>query len=93
MRGSVVRLESLGVGRCFTLPVEPGASAPAQGGAGQLRTATPLLAPDQAWKVAGEAEGGLACESASGLVRTFAGEERVVEIPRQGWEKLRERRA
>lgn len=91
MRGSVVLLESLGVGRCFTLPVEPG--APAQGGPGQLRTATPILAPDQAWKVAGEAEGGRACESASGLQRTFPAGERVVEIPRQGWDKLRERRS
>lgn len=96
MRGNVVLLHTLGVGRCFTLPVEP-APPPAErpreetpsAGPGLLRHAQPVLAPGQAWRVTGEdPQGGLLCESAAGARRAFPGAERVVEIPRQGWDKL-----
>lgn len=81
-----VLLSSLGVGRCFTAAVEPGGVTDET--ASSSRRADPILAPGDAWKVTGDADGQVEAVSASGQEKAFPGEARVVEIPRQGYDKL-----
>lgn len=90
MRKNKVQLASLSVGRCFTLPVEPGAepSPRPEGEANQARIATPVLAPERAWKIRSLDEDHADCASASGEERAFPLSTEVVEIPRQGFETL-----
>ena len=87
MRANPVLLNSLSVGRCFTLPVEPG-PADQQASAGDpLRVAKSVLAAKDAWKIVSLDEEA-SCLSARGETRAFPLEERVVEIPRQGYDRL-----
>ena len=86
MRKNKVPLGSLSVGRCFTLPTEPGAAA--AGDAAKVRVATSVLAPADAWKITDLDEASAACTSASGEERSFPTATEVVEIPRQGYETL-----
>lgn len=81
-----VLLASLSVGKCFTLDVPPGGSEDAPG---KVKATTPILKAQDAWRVveAGDAE--LAAESAAGERRAFPAATKVVEIPRQGWDRLR----
>ncbi|MCO5170480.1 MAG: hypothetical protein M9894_29440 [Planctomycetes bacterium] len=81
-----VLLSSLTVGRCFTLDVPPGGSEEPSGT--EVKKATPILAPDRAWKVTAEEDGQVVAESAAGERRTFAPDTKVVEVPRQGWDQL-----
>lgn len=91
MRRTVL-LNSLGVGRCFTLDVPPGGSE--EPSASEVKRSTPILAPEAAWKVVGEEEGGqVPAESAAGERRSFPADLKVVEIPRQGFDQLASRRA
>lgn len=84
-----VPLSSLGVGRCFTLPVEAGGASDERPEG--TRRSDPILAPDAAWRITGEGEAGVEAESAAGAARSFPPETEVVEIPRQGWDRLRSR--
>lgn len=84
-----IHLSTLSVGRCFTLIKEPG-GASEDNKEGITRQA-PILAADDAWKVVGEADQGLACQNARGVSKTFAEDTEVVEIPRQGFDRLVER--
>ncbi|RMG06507.1 MAG: hypothetical protein D6731_25660 [Planctomycetota bacterium] len=81
-----VLLSSLTVGRCFTQALEPGARA--EDTAGGLRRSAPILSPENAWKVLSVEEEGILARSADGTERRFAGNEEVVEIPREGYDKL-----
>ncbi len=96
MHRNPVHVSSLGVGRCFTLPRPAGADADdpagAASGAREVKVETTILAPAEAWKVAAaDGDAGVAAESAAGERRTFAGETLVVEIPRQGFDRLAQR--
>lgn len=84
-----VLLSSLSVGRCFTIdapPTEIEEKAAEKGT--EVRRAGLILSPKNAWKVTGEEGDDLVAESAAGEKKTFAGDTKVVEIPRQGYEKL-----
>ncbi|MGE0711780.1 MAG: hypothetical protein AB7N76_30470 [Planctomycetota bacterium] len=81
-----VLLSSLTVGRCFTLVKEPGGSTEERGAEGATRTGT-ILAAGDAWRVV-EAGDEVACENAAGEAKAFALDTEVVEIPRQGFDKL-----
>lgn len=85
MRRTVL-LNSLGVGRCFTLEVVPGGSEEPSGS--EVKRTAPILAPDAAWKVLGEDGGQVQAESAAGERRDFPGDLKVVEIARQGYDQL-----
>ena len=87
VRKNKVQLNSLSVGRCFTLPREPG-PAPEERPADGARIATPVLSAADAWRVTDLGEQGVSCASADGQDRTFPSETEVVEIPRQGFDKL-----
>jgi hypothetical protein len=89
MRRTVV-LNSLGVGRCFTLDVVPGGSEEPSGS--EVKRSTPILAPDAAWKVLGEDGAQVQAESATGERRDFPADLKVVEIARQGFDQLAARR-
>ena len=84
-----VLLSSLTVGRCFTLAVEPGGNA--EDAPGGSMHASPVLKPEDAWKVVGEDGGAFQAESASGSAQSFPADSEVVEIPRQGYDKLASR--
>ena len=62
-------------------------------GSDSIRKAVPVVEPAQAWKITGDAEGGFAAVSAVGEEKTFAADTEVVEIPRQGYDKLAARSA
>lgn len=92
MARKLVLLSSLSVGRCFTL--EPEAAASEEGPkADEVRRTQPILQPRHAWKVTGEGEDGLSAENAAGEARTFPLDTKVVEIPRDGFQKLAARAA
>lgn len=89
MRRPKVLLSSLSVGRCFTLPREPGSPEGTTEERPQGATlATPVLAAAQAWKIVGVEETQADATSASGEARSFPLETEVVEIARQGYETL-----
>jgi hypothetical protein len=82
-----VHVSSLSVGRCFTPAVEPGASAE-EPSAEQARISKPVLGPENAWKVTAVEDDGVAAQSAAGTSETFPPTTEVVEIPRQGYDRL-----
>jgi hypothetical protein len=81
-----VQVSSLAVGKCFTLDLPPG--APDDPKAGEMRRKTPILAPDKAWKVEEVDDDGVKAKSAAGETKTFPGTTKVVEVARQGYDKL-----
>ena len=81
-----ILLASLSVGRCFTMAIEPGGRTE-ESSTGGTRT-DPVLRPADAWKVTGEDGDGYSAESATGETKTYAGDSEVVEIPRQGFDRL-----
>ena len=85
-----VYLSSLTVGRCFTLPVDP---IPTEETPATLTKSESILPPDAAWKVTAADDAELTAHSASGEDKTFAADTKVVEIPRQGYERLVSRSA
>lgn len=92
MKRSKVLLSSLGVGKCFTLDVPPGGSeeAPSTKKGDKVTTTTPILKPADAWKVVEQGDE-VAAESAAGEKKSFKGDTKVVEVQRQGWDKLKSR--
>lgn len=86
----VVLLSSLTVGRCFTLAESPAEYAEDEraAGLGALRT---IIVPEEAWRVVQTVGDEVEAESATAEVRRFPAKLKVVEIPRQGWERLVER--
>ncbi|MBL4848317.1 MAG: hypothetical protein JKY65_22590 [Planctomycetes bacterium] len=87
MRKNKVQLNSLSVGRCFTLPREPG-PAPEERPADGARIATPVLSAADAWRITDLGDEAAACASADGQERSFPAGTEVVEISRQGFDKL-----
>ena len=87
-----VLLSSLSVGRCFTRAIEPGGSTE-ESGSTEARRSDPILNPENAWKLTAETDGGFEAQNAQGETKAFAGDLEVVEIPRQGFDKLAERAA
>jgi hypothetical protein len=80
-----IHLSSLSVGRCFTLPTEAEGSAEERPD-GVTRTGT-ILSSSHAWKVTDMGDQ-VSATSASGEGQSFGLETEVVEIPRQGYDKL-----
>lgn len=84
-----VLLSSLGAGRCFTLPKPP--ADPAEGTATTVRHAATSVSPDSAYRVVGPRDDGIAIVSADGKESILGGDALVVEIPREGYDRLVER--
>ncbi len=86
----VVLLSSLTVGRCFTLAESPADFAEDEraGGLGAVRT---IIAPEGAWRVLQQVGDAVEADSAMAEVKRFPANLKVVEIPRQGWDRLVER--
>ena len=85
----IVYLSSLSIGRCFTLVTPPGEAESESKGATVSRS---LLSPQDAWKVKEETDVGFLAVNAQGEEQEFTGEIKVVEIPREGYEKLASRK-
>ena len=81
-----VLLSSLSVGRCFTLAVEPGGRTE-ESPSGGTRS-DPVLKPSDAWKVIAEEDSSTTAENAVGESKAFDADSKVVEIPRQGYDRL-----
>ena len=86
----VVYLSSLTVGRCFTLSESPAEFSEEEraGGVGAVRT---IIVPEEAWRVVQAVGDEVEAESAMAETKRFAAKSKVVEIPRQGWDRLAER--
>ena len=88
-----VPLLSLTVGRCFTLPPTGDGAPSAEADGPKSVQVRSLLGFDQAWKVTGEDEGAILAEDATGDEAAFDPHEMVVEVPREGYERLVQRAA
>lgn len=83
-----VHLSSLTVGRCFRLPKPPSVAEGATPGA--VITARSVMAPEHVWKVC-EAGFEVIAENAAGKRKGFPATTKVVELPREGFERLASR--
>ncbi len=85
-----VLLSSLTPGRCFTLPTPPPEPAESAGATSVRHAATSVTA-DRAFRVVGPRDGGIAVVTAEGKESVLGKDAEVVEIPREGYERLVER--
>ncbi len=86
----VVLLSSLTVGRCFTSAESQAGFSEDERAAG-LGAARTILPAAEAWRVVTVVGDEVEAISASSETRRFPAREKVVEIPRQGWDRLAER--
>lgn len=86
----IVPLSSLTAGRCFTLAETP-KIADEDDKAKRFRTGLSILQADVVWKVGATEDSGISCESALGEGVVMAGDTKVVEVPRQGFDRLVQR--
>ena len=85
----VLLLSSLTTGRCFALAEPPDDYDPDDQDAKKTMLKRSVLQPDQVWKVTGPAdEDGVPTQSALGEDMAMPGDTKVVEIPRQGFDRL-----
>jgi len=83
----IVLLSTLTPGRCFTL-VEPPSEFDEDDHAERVVGGRSILTPEVAWKIL-TITGALAeTENALGESKSFETSMRVVELPRQGWDRL-----
>lgn len=83
----IVLLSALTPGRCFTL-VEPPSEFDEDDRGERVVGGRSILTPEVAWKI-GVIEGNeCEAENAIGETRRFELSTRVVELPRQGWDRL-----
>lgn|GEM_PF-1171467 len=86
----IVPLSSLTAGRCFThaeTPKVPDEDDKAK----RFQTGISILQADVVWKVGAADEAGVSCESALGETTVLAPDTKVVEVPRQGFDRLVQR--
>ena len=86
----IVPLSSLTTGRCFTLAETP-KEADEDDTAKRFRAGLSILQADIVWKVTGPDDDGVACESALGESEVMGADTKVVEVPRQGFDRLVQR--
>lgn len=82
----IVLLSSLTSGRCFTLS-EPPSDLDEDLDAERVTTAREIITPEAAWRVVGVGAA-IEAENALGDSREFAPTTKVVELPRQGFDRL-----
>lgn len=85
-----VLISSLTAGRCFTL-AKPDPAPDEDAKAARFQTGRSILQADMVWKVVGPDDDGVAAESALGAIDHHAPNTLVVEVPRQGFDRLAER--
>lgn len=87
--GREIYVSSLTVGRCFTFtpdPTDDETEGPSDPMDVQIRRT--VLSPSHVWKITAASGDGVDATSASGQTRSFDAKTLVVEIPRQGFDKL-----
>lgn len=82
----IVPLSSLSNGRCFTL-TEPLSEADEDDAAERVATAREIVVPEAAWRVT-NVGADIEAENALGDTRNFPLTTKVVELPRQGYDRL-----
>jgi hypothetical protein len=87
MRNTIL-LSSLSVGRCFTLVTEPGGSVEESKTADSATRTQSVLKPEDAWKITDDGDAEFTAQSAKGESKAFDPASKVVEIPRQGFDRL-----
>ena len=83
----IVLLSTLTPGRCFTL-VEPPSEFEEDDRGERVVGGRSILTPEVAWKISSIEGTEAEAENALGEVRRFELAARVVELPRQGWDRL-----
>lgn len=85
-----IYVSSLTAGRCFSY-AEPPTQFDDANPNEKVTAARSILTADQVFKYLGPVEGGIEVESARGERSVLAENTKVVEQPRQGWDRLVER--
>ena len=83
----IVLLSTLTPGRCFTLAETP-PDVDEDMENDRLTTAREIIVPEAAWRMVSVEADGIQAESALGDERTFPPTLKVVELPRQGYDRL-----
>lgn len=83
----IVLLSTLTAGRCFTL-TDPPSDLDEDDDGERVKTGREIVVPEAAWKVTGSADGEVQAENALGEERSFPVATKVVELPRQGFDRL-----
>jgi len=83
----IVLLSTLTPGRCFAL-VEPPAELDEDDHGKRLVEGRSILTPEFAWRIVTVESAEAEAENALGDSRRFDLKTRVVELPRQGWDRL-----
>jgi len=83
----IVLLSTLTAGRCFTL-TEPPSDRDEDDDAERVTAGREIIVPEAAWRVNGAADGQVQAENALGEDGTFPATTKVVELPRQGFDRL-----
>lgn len=83
----IVLLSTLTPGRCFTL-VEPPSEFDEDDRGERVVGGRAILTPEVAWKIINLTGAEADAENALGEAQRFATDTRVVELPRQGWDRL-----
>lgn len=83
----IVLLSTLSPGRCFTL-TEPQPDLDEDDEGERVTTAREIIVPEAAWKVNTVTAAEVQAENALGDDKTFALTTKVVELPRQGFDRL-----
>lgn len=86
----IVLLSTLTPGRCFTL-VDPPADFDEDDRGERVVGGRSILTPEVAWKIGAIEEQEVEAENALGETRRFDKGAHVVELPRQGWDRLASR--
>lgn len=83
----IVLLSTLTPGRCFTL-VEPPSEFEEDEAAERVTAGRSILTPEVAWKILTIQGTQAETENALGETKSFETNQKVVELPRQGWDRL-----
>lgn len=83
----IVLLSTLTPGRCFTMD-EPSSEFDEDDRGERVLGGRSILTPEVAWKIINIAGAEAEAENALGESRRFETGTRVVELPRQGWDRL-----
>lgn len=83
----IVLLSTLTPGRCFTL-VEPPSEFDEDERGERVTGGRSILTPEVAWKITSLSGAEAEAENALGESQRFETGTRVVELPRQGWDRL-----
>ncbi|MEL6180778.1 MAG: hypothetical protein AAFS10_17585 [Myxococcota bacterium] len=86
-----ILLSSLTIGRCFTISPNAKRDDDDDMAGGSFRIGKAIISPSMAWKISATTDEGVVAENVGGESMTFASDTLVVEISREGFERMASR--